>query len=408
MGQADKVTPPRRGRVRMVLGRLAGPLVVVAALVGVSVLVAVLPEKRRDKPARAAAPVNVKVRTVRPRAEVHDTLDLHAIVEPESVVTVSAEVDGRIEWVGPSEGQTVEKGDDLVRLNTDFLKAERDRAKAEMDHHRGAYDRAVKATRGGAASGSQLDMALKDKLASAAAFAIADARYRRAVIRAPMRGTVEALPVEAGEYVRAGTPVARLVNVEKVKVVMNVPERDVPFLSVGDTGTIFLGGESDQTLTGRIGFIGAEADRMTQTARVEMTVPNPPRAMPDGRKRRALRSGIVKVRLTRRVLRGPIMVPLDAVIPLAEHKAVYVVVDGLAKRLEVELGIMKGWEVQITRGLKPGDDLIVDGHRFVAPHQAVRVERLDAATTASAPASQVSPPPSTGKMPVPQPADGAK
>jgi len=385
--QTAKVPPPRRGRVRIVLGRLAGSLVVLAALAGVVVLVALLPEKRRDKPARAAPAVNVKVRTVRPRAEVRDTFDLHAIVEPKSVVTVSAEVDGRIEWVGPSEGQTVAKGDDLVRLNTDFLKAERDRAKAKMDYDRSAYDRAVQATKGGAASGSQLDMALKDKLSSAAAFALADARYRRAVIQAPMRGTVEHLPVEPGEYVRAGTPVARLVNVEQVKVMMNVPERDVPFLSVGDTGTIFVSGVFEETLTGAIDFIGAEADRTTQTARVEMTVPNPPRTMPDGAKRRALRSGIVKIRLTRRVLHDAIMVPLSAVIPLAETKAVFVVDEkGLAKRQPVTLGILKGWEVQITGGLNAGDELIVDGHRFVAPGQTLRIQRLDAAT-ASAPAT---------------------
>ena len=66
------------------------------------------------------------------------------------------------------------------------------------------------------------------------------------------------------------------------------------------------------------------------------------------------------------------MIPLGAVIPLEDSKSVYVVQDGKAQRSEVELGFMTGWQVQVIKGLSPGDRLIVSGHRFVAPGQAVR------------------------------------
>jgi membrane fusion protein (multidrug efflux system) len=58
---------------------------------------------------------------------------------------------------------------------------------------------------------------------------------------------------------------------------------------------------------------------------------------------------------------------------MEDGKAVYVVNDSKAERREVELGIIKGDRVQITRGLQPGDQLIVSGHRFVAPGQDVKV-----------------------------------
>jgi len=54
-------------------------------------------------------------------------------------------------------------------------------------------------------------------------------------------------------------------------------------------------------------------------------------------------------------------------------RAVYVVENGQAQRRQVEIGVIKGDRVQITAGLTPGDQLIVAGHRFVAPGQTVNV-----------------------------------
>ena len=67
------------------------------------------------------------------------------------------------------------------------------------------------------------------------------------------------------------------------------------------------------------------------------------------------------------------MVPLLAVIPLEKGKAVYVVENDTAQRREVSLGIIRGTRIQILSGLRPGDRLIVAGHRFVGPGQAVRI-----------------------------------
>jgi membrane fusion protein (multidrug efflux system) len=67
------------------------------------------------------------------------------------------------------------------------------------------------------------------------------------------------------------------------------------------------------------------------------------------------------------------MIPLLAVIPMEDSKAVYVVNSSQAKRREVEFGIIKGDQIQITSGLEPGDKLIIAGHRFVAPGQKVNI-----------------------------------
>ena len=90
---------------------------------------------------------------------------------------------------------------------------------------------------------------------------------------------------------------------------------------------------------------------------------------------RQLRSGqIVRAKLTRRLLRNVIMVPLSSIIPLENGKAVYVVDrEQKAERRLVELGFFKGRSVRILSGLDEGDQLIVAGHRYVGPGQPVTI-----------------------------------
>jgi len=119
------------------------------------------------------------------------------------------------------------------------------------------------------------------------------------------------------------------------------------------------------SLAGTITFISELADPRTRTTRMEITLDN---------KQRLLRSGqIVRASLTRRILKDAILIPLLAVIPMEDSKAVYVVNSTQAKRREVEIDIIRGDQIQITSGLKPGDKLIIAGHRFVAPGQKVNI-----------------------------------
>ena len=53
--------------------------------------------------------------------------------------------------------------------------------------------------------------------------------------------------------------------------------------------------------------------------------------------------------------------------------AVYVVTDSQAQRRDIELGIIKDDRVHVTQGLNPGETLIIDGHRLVAPGQKVNI-----------------------------------
>jgi len=376
-----------------ILKRILPALVVLGAAAAVAVLVhwVVTSQQPPARPAVEVPPVDVTVQVVRALPAVPDTMTLFAVVEPNRVVRVCAEVAGRIEKVNYEEGaecgpRAPKAGEPppLAELNADLLRAELKSAQAMAELAEAAYQRIKKYREKGGGTPQDLDKARAEKSARTAALELTQARLDRTRIYAPVSGVFDKLLAEEGEYVGPGDPVARIVDMATVKVAAQVPERDIPFFKVGDRAEVFADIEgATKKLHGPITYIGQLADDKTRATRIEITLDN---------RRRALRSGaIVRARLTRRVLRNVIMIPLAAVIPLEDAKAVYVVEDGAAVRREVTIDtrfirtaaqLERGRDeteesseqvIQVTRGLKPGDLLIVAGHRFVTTGQAVNV-----------------------------------
>lgn len=348
------------------LRRNVAKVVIVLAAAAVLTVITKMPARKRDAPPTEAPPVNVTVMTVTAQEQLADTFDLPAVVEPNQVIRVSAEVAGRVERTPLKKGSTVRAGDLLIQLNADLVRPQFEVAKAQVDRDQIEFDRMAGLFKENATPRRDLDNATTQLAISKAQLEEFRARLDRTRIVAPMGGVLNDLLVEEGEYVQAGTSVAELVDTNTVKVVVEVPQRDIPFFAAGQKAETLADAKGRETsLIGTITFISEIADQQTRSTRMEITVEN---------KYGLLRSGqIVRARLTRQILEGAILIPLLAVIPMEDSKAVYVVNSSQAQRLEIELGIIKGDRIQVTRGLKPGDRLIIAGHRFVAPGQKVKV-----------------------------------
>jgi membrane fusion protein (multidrug efflux system) len=348
------------------LRRNATKAVIILAAIAILTVITKMPSRKRDAPPTEAPPVNVTVMAVIAEPQLADTFDLPAIVEPNRIVTVSAEVAGRIERIPQKEGSEVRAGDLLIQLNTDLIHPMFEVAEAQVERDQIEFDRMTNLVKQDATPRRDLENATTQLAISKARLDEVRARLDRTSILAPTVGVLNELLVEQGEYVDAGRSVAEVVDTHTVKVVVEVPERDIAFFAVGQKAKVFLDVKGREiSLVGIITFISKLADAQTRSTRLEITLDN---------KEQLLRSGqIVLVRLTRRILKDAIMVPLLAVIPMEDSKAVYVVNSTKAARREVELGFIKGDHVQVKSGLEAGDRLIIAGHRFIAPGQKVNV-----------------------------------
>jgi membrane fusion protein (multidrug efflux system) len=365
--------------------RLAPVIIVVAALGSVAALWAALPAKPSDQGATKPPPVPVEVEQLRAAEGVRDELVLHGVVKPYRTVMVAAEVSGQIESYGKRmsditvagiryskgqtvvEGQPVAAGDQLVVLNTDLLQADYDRTKAQTDYDQREYARMQELYQQKVAAQQELDQAATALELSKAAFTQAAQRLRRTTITAPISGMLNDLPQEIGQYVQPGDYVGEIVDIATAKVVVDVPERDVHFLRVGDAAEVLLDFAGQDKVAGTITFVSELADPSAHTTPVEISVDN---------SAGALRSGqIVRARLTRRILNNVVMVPLSAVIPLEDGYVVYVADAGVARRREVkiDMGFIKGARVRVTEGLSGSESLIISGQRYVADGQEVNV-----------------------------------
>lgn len=385
MSSSPATTSPSAKRPRRWVGTVICVGLVLAAAAAVGVVAQLKPRVEPAPPAQAL-PVNVKTWQVHTLPELADAFDLTAVVEPEYVVRVAAEVPGRIEQVGRrsealtwrgrvfppgsalKEGEPITAGEPIVYLNKDLLQARYARAQSQFEYDEREYRRLLDLyERGtGTTSKTELDDARTKRDIGKALLDEAARELERTTIVAPLSGILNRLPMEIGEYAAPGDQVAEIVDVSQVKVVVDIPERDVYYLAVGQVAEIFPLAPGSEPLTGEITYISELAEELARTTRTEITLEN---------RDHLLRSGqIVKVRLTRRVLQDVIMIPLDCVIPLEVGRVVYVVdAEDQAQRRVVTLGFIKGRKVQVLNGLVEGDRLICVGHRYVGPGQPVIV-----------------------------------
>jgi membrane fusion protein (multidrug efflux system) len=358
--------------VKRWLRRNALKAVIVVIVIAAVMAIGRLPKKDRQAPVTPAPPVNVTVMTVVAEPNLADTFELPAVVEPNRVVTVSAEFEGRIERIPCKEGCEVRAGDLLIQLNDDLIRPAFEIADAQVKRDQIEFERMKNLVADDATSRRDLDDATTRLAISKARLDEVKARLERTSILAPLDGVLNDILVEEGEFVSIGEPAAEIVETRVVKVVVDVPERDIVFFEVGRDAEVFVHTKEEDKgkwLIGKITFISELADQQTRSTRMEITLPN---------EQGLVRSGqIVSVKLTRRVLKDAVMIPLLAVIPMEEGNAVYVANSAEAKRQEVKLGIIKGNLVRIESGLEPGDKLIIAGHRFVAPGQKVNISETE-------------------------------
>lgn len=402
----------RKTDLSLILKISAIPLVVVVGIAALLIIKLALPAPAKDTPVVDVPRTNVTVMTVEPIAEFEDTVSLKSIIEPWAVIEISAEVAGRIEAIYVAEGDKIAPGQKLVELERDLLEAEYAQARAQAQFDEREVERVeAAAQRGGAASAMEVDMARSNAAASEARMKYRAAQLRRTEIvspavvanrpnPAPIIGTVSELPVEVGEYLQPGMPVVTIIDLTDAKVIVDMPEKDIRYFRVGDEAAVqidALGSPGEPyEATGTVHFINPSADPATRTFRVELRLPNP-----DG----LIRAGMIAtVQMKRRTLNDVIMVPLAAVIPLERGYEVYVAEDDVARSRQVRLGLLRGTRAQLLPVgdrpfLKAGDQLIVEGQRFVTDGQPVLVRPEPEQMLQEAKTSPAASQPATGPAP---------
>ncbi|MFV1957235.1 MAG: efflux RND transporter periplasmic adaptor subunit [bacterium] len=308
-------------------------------------------------------------------------------LEAASEIVVVAKAGGTIVKDLINEGDRVEKGQPLCRLDDDSYRFAMQQAKAALDLARESQqeaksalkkaqsdaDRFTELYREGAVSLSQkesADLALATASVRAsdasvrqaqAAYNLAKDAWEETVVRSPISGIVASKSVFAGDTVSEGTPIAEIVDLSSFRIHLGVSGADVMHIYKGDSVYVqIIPGEKKYEAL--VEDVGVKADERTGTFPVILRMANPGQEKSSA----LLRAGMdVKVMFVKVKLSNALVIPTSALLQETDSSAVFVADGEVAVRKVVVPGPSNEVSTVISGGLREGELVIIVGqHRL--------------------------------------------
>jgi HlyD family secretion protein len=309
-------------------------------------------------------------------------------LEGQATVDVSSKVNGRLEEVAVRIGDRIAKGGLLARVESRELaeqvrqaeasfdvaratvrqrEADLKFAQTNLDRSRSLFERSLlprqtldDADARHQSSAAQLDLAR-------AQFAQAQARLDElkitlssTEIRSPVNGFVGKRLLDPGAFVSPNTPVVSVVEIDRVRLVANVVEKDLRRVRVGSQADVEVDAFPGEVFRGQVARVAPVLDPATRTAQMEVEVPNADYRLKPGMYSR--------VKLTVATKAAALTVPVNAVVTLEGARGVFQVRDGTAGGsakeaafVKIETGLEDGTQVEVLGGLRDGAQVVTTG-----------------------------------------------
>lgn len=301
--------------------------------------------------------VNVVAAEVVPE-QFTSTLRVTGSVQALYDVTVAVEEGGIVESFLVEKGARVERGEPIARLDSEILAAQLEEARAGARLARESWERQKRLWED-QQIGTELAYIQARETAAmrAATVRTMETRLAKRTIVSPVDGIFEEHWYELGELAMPGTPFARIVSIDRVKVVGGVAERYAGDIAEGTEVELTIDNCPDAGCTAGISYVGDTVNPDSRTFSIEVVLPNPDRIIKPG----MIANMVV---LTGRI-EDAIVVPQEAVVRSEDGYQVFVVEESegrnVARVRNVELGPAGEDRVVITAGLDTGDRVVTVG-----------------------------------------------
>jgi len=348
----------------------------------------------------------ITVGTVTPlKQDLDIRLEYTADITPNQLVNVFSRVDGYILKIYVDKGDWAKANQLIVEIDhTDYLHAV-NQAKANLASARAKVIQQDTAVRNTKLTLDRMEALIKDQFVSqqdvdtalvnydAAVAALASLRAQvtqmevalaqaetnltYSYIRTPFSGYIAERNLDPGAYVTGTTAststttrgILSLHDIESVRTLIEVVEKDVPLVKIGQKAEVRAEAYPDRVFEGRVTRIVQALNRATRTMTVEVDLPN---------KDHVLKGGMfARVEVLVGVHPSAVQIPLDAVTRLEENQYVYVVQNGAAHQVPVEVGSRIENRIEVTKGLTGSEQVIVSGKDLVSEGTVVEAHPLN-------------------------------
>jgi membrane fusion protein, multidrug efflux system len=207
-------------------------------------------------------------------------LVLQGDMQPDQVVLVRAETGGQIEQWHVRLGAAVKPGELLAQLELGERRSQLRQAQARLNVAEQQLSATRQLVKEGFESEIQLETVRAEMEAAQADLAAIQEEIDRTRIRAPIPGRVDQRIAERGDYVATGGEVARIVNNNPLRAIVQVPQHHIGRVAVGQPARVQV--LRHGSVAGAVTFVSTLADPATRTFRIEVEVPNPDQLLPAG------------------------------------------------------------------------------------------------------------------------------
>lgn len=328
----------------------------------------------------------ISVAVVQPeRADIVRRISLPGSAQAWEQVMVYVKVGGYLRAIHVDRGDTVRTGQLIAEIEIPELAdevAQQEATVAEVESAlamaRDHYTRLsmVKTENPDAVTPAEIEAAASQRQSAEARVRMARAAYERSrsmqaytQITAPISGVVGQRFADQGSLVQAAasSPLVSLYSIDRLRVIVDVPELDALGVSVGNGATIQFDALPNRTFEGRVGRFSGALDSSTRTLRVEIDLANPHREILPGL--------FGHVRLDLETHKDVLTIPAAALVMEKQKRSVFVVGGESARKVNVRTGADDGIRVEVLEGLSGAESVVVEGWRSLSDGAPVTVAK---------------------------------
>lgn len=299
------------------------------------------------------------------KQKLSETLSLVGTITATNDVAIAAETQGKVTAVRAEIGDYVKAGSVIVQLDDELKQAAH--ATAEVNYQKAKKDleRYEALVKDNSVSDSQLEGARLSFKSAEAQYIVAKRQYNDAKIKTPISGIVTARPVDVGTNVQMNNIVANVVDISRLKVRLNVSERDAFRLKEGDKVSVTTEVYPGETFEGKVASISSKADD-AHTYPVEVTLPN--------NSKHPLKAGMFgRVTFLSVKDNASLTIPREALLGSMKNAQVFIVENNIAKLRNVVIGAEVGTNLEVLSGIILGESVVVNGQNNLKNNVTVNV-----------------------------------
>ncbi|HRO28396.1 MAG TPA: efflux RND transporter periplasmic adaptor subunit, partial [Luteimonas sp.] len=285
-----------------------------------------------------------------------------ATLEPRAESQVVAKTSGVALEVLVEEGQQVRAGQVLVRLDADRARLQAAQSSAQLRKLEANFKRAQQLEAQQMVSANDLDQLRYDLENARAVNRLADLELSYTNVVAPISGVIASRDIKPGNFVQINSPIFRIVDSSRLEATLNVPEREIDKLKPGQAVELVADALPGKRFTGIVDRVSPVVDTGTGTFRVVAAFEGGDELQPGMFSRLA-------INYDQRA--NALVMPRVALIEDGGESSAYVVRDGKAARVPLQLGYADGAWIEVRGGLAEGDAVVVAGKAALREGSAV-------------------------------------